>query len=445
VNIMTHSLTVPQAGPSRATAEQRAAPAALPKRAIFATVLGNWLEFFDFTVYALFAVAIGKQFFPVSSASGQLLLSLATFGVGFIMRPLGGIVIGAYADRVGRKAALTLTILLMALGTAIIGLTPSYAQIGLAAPCLIVFARLLQGFSAGGELGAATTYLVELAPDGRRGLYASWQYASQGLATLAASLMGFGLAATLSPEAMDSWGWRIPFLFGLLIGPVGLYIRKYMDETAHVAAAPASTSGVLKILVRDHTRLILIGILTILGGTVSSYIIGKYMTTYALHTLRMPVSTAMMASVVSGLVIALGSVLGGWLSDRFGRRVIMILPRALFLLAVYPAFLVITGQKTPESLLLMVGVLSLLQAMSGAVGIVALPECFPRSVRTSGLSITYALGVTLFGGSAQFVATWILDATGDPMSLAWYLIAANAVTTLALFGLRPPAPNQRLD
>lgn len=419
--------------------------AAVPKRAIFATVLGNWLEFFDFTVYALFAVTIGKQFFPVESASGQLLLSLATFGVGFIMRPLGGIVIGAYADRVGRKAALTLTIGLMALGTAILGLTPSYAEIGLAAPALIVLARLLQGFSAGGELGAATTYLLELAPQGRRGLYGSWQYASQGLATLAASLMGFGLAEALTPEAMDSWGWRVPFLFGLLIGPVGLYIRRHMDETAHPGGTHDSAGAVLRTLVSQHAGLIVIGVLTIMGGTISSYIIGKYMTTYALHTLHMPAGIAMLASVVSGCVVAFGSVLGGWLSDRFGRRPLMVLPRLMFVLAVYPAFLLITGDRTPQTLLLMVGLLSLFQAMSGAVGILALPECFPRAVRSSGLAITYALGVTIFGGSAQVVVTWLLDVTGNPMALAWYLVATNLVTTVALLLLRPPPAQARLD
>lgn len=429
---------------SSITGEGRQA-AAVPKRAIFATVLGNWLEFFDFTVYALFAVTIGKQFFPVESASGQLLLSLATFGVGFIMRPLGGIVIGAYADRVGRKAALTLTIGLMALGTAILGLTPSYAEIGLAAPALIVLARLLQGFSAGGELGAATTYLLELAPQGRRGLYGSWQYASQGLATLAASLMGFGLAEALTPEAMDSWGWRVPFLFGLLIGPVGLYIRRHMDETAHPGGTHDSAGAVLRTLVSQHAGLIVIGVLTIMGGTISSYIIGKYMTTYALHTLHMPAGIAMLASVVSGCVVAFGSVLGGWLSDRFGRRPLMVLPRLMFVLAVYPAFLLITGDRTPQTLLLMVGLLSLFQTMSGAVGILALPECFPRAVRSSGLAITYALGVTIFGGSAQVVVTWLLDVTGNPMALAWYLVATNLVTTVALLLLRPPPAQARLD
>lgn len=419
--------------------------ATVPKRAVVAAVLGNWLEFFDFTVYALFAVMIGKQFFPVESASGQLLLALATFGVGFLMRPLGGIVIGAYADRVGRKAALTLTMMLMALGTGIIGFTPSYEQIGLAAPLLIVFARLLQGFSAGGELGAATTYLVEMAPAGRRGLFGSWQYASQGLATLAASLMGFGLTQSLTPEAMDSWGWRVPFIFGLLIGPVGFYIRRHMHETGTAAKQAEASGGVLRTLLTKHLGLIIIGIFTIMGGTIANYIVGKYMTTYAMHTLHMPASIAMMASVVSGSVVFLASLLGGWMSDIFGRRVMMILPRILFVLAVYPAFVLITTAQTSSMLLSMIALLALFQAMSGAVGILALPECFPRSVRTTGLSITYALGVTIFGGTAQLFVTWLLDYTGNPLALAWYLVATNLITIAALFMLRPPKASDNLD
>lgn len=418
-----------------------------PRRAIVAAVLGNWLEFFDFTVFAIFAVTIGKVFFPTASASGQLLLSLATFGVGFIMRPLGAVLIGSYADRAGRKAALTLTILLMALGTAIIGLTPSYDSIGVAAPILIVLARLLQGFSAGGELGAATTYLLELAPTGRRGLFASWQYASQGLATLAASLIGFGLTALLPSQAMESWGWRVPFLFGLLIGPVGLYIRRHLDETVHESEGQPheNTGAILRELATRHLGLIGIGLLVVMGGTVTNYIIGKYMTTYALHTLKLPMSVAMLASVTSGAMIAVGSVLGGWLSDRHGRRMLMIAPRILFILATYPAFLVMTGQQSALAVLSMIAVLSVIQAMSAAVSIAALPECFPRAVRTTGLSITYSLGVMIFGGTAQLAATWLLDATGDPMALAWYLMAANLIAIGAFYRLRPPAASAKLD
>ena len=407
------------------------------RRVIVAAIIGTWLEFFDFSTYALFAVSIGQQFFPVESPSGQLLLSLGTFGVGFVMRPLGAVVLGAYADRAGRKAALTLSIMLMVLGTALIALTPSYAAIGFAAPVLIVLARLLQGFSAGGEIGAATTYILTAAPQPRHGLYGSWQTAVQGLAGLAASLIALGLSASLSSEAMDAWGWRVPFLFGLLIGPIGLYLRRHMDEAPDGRPVLPSANAVLRSLFSCHSGLITIGLLSILGSTVSAYIIGKYMTTYALHTLHMPEGIAMLASVVSGSMIAIGAVLGGWLSDRFGRRLLMVAPRALFLIAVYPAFLIITGHGTAEILLLMIAILSLLQAMSGAAALVGLAECFPEAVRTAGLSIVFATGVAIFGGTAQFVVTWILDVTADPMALAWYLIATNSITTVALLKLRP--------
>ncbi|GGB11964.1 MFS transporter [Brucella endophytica] len=415
------------------------------RRALVAAVAGNFLEFFDFTVYALFAVMIGRVFFPVGSASGQLLLSLATFAVGFLMRPLGGILIGAYADRKGRKAALTLTMLLMAVGTGILGLTPSYEQIGLFAPAVVVLARLLQGFSAGGELGAATTYLVEAAPDGRRGLFGSWQYASQGLATLVACLMGFGLAELLSAEAMNAWGWRVPFLFGMLIGPLGFYIRRHMHETVNETERHESSGAVLKELFQRHGGLIFIGVLSIMGGTISNYIVGKYMTTYAMHTLKLPASTAMLAGATSGFVVFCAALLGGWLSDRYGRRMVMVLPRIIFVLLTIPGFYVITTSHDAGLLFLMIAILAFFQAISGAVGILALPECFPRAVRSSGLSITYALGVTIFGGTAQLIVTWLNDVTGDPMALAWYLVATNVITIIALYRLRPPSAQGSLE
>ncbi|MDH2328184.1 MFS transporter [Cereibacter sp. SYSU M97828] len=419
--------------------------APVSRKALVAAVTGNFLEFFDFTVYALFAVMIGRVFFPVESASGQLMLTLATFGVGFLTRPLGGLVIGAYADRNGRKAALTLTMLMMALGTGILGLTPSYDQIGLLAPALVVLARLLQGFSAGGEMGAATTYLVEAAPAGRRGLFGSWQYASQGLATFVACIMGFGLAYTLPEDAMNSWGWRVPFIFGMLIGPLGFYIRRHMHETTAEHERHESSGAVLRTLFRDHWGLIVLGVLTIMGGTIANYIVGKYMTTYAMHTLGLPAQTAMLIGAISGAVVFGAALLGGWMSDRFGRRALMILPRVIFVLLTVPGFYAITTTASANVIFAMIAVLALFQAMSGAVGIIALPECFPRAVRTSGLSITYALGVTIFGGTAQLVVTWLLDVTGDPMALAWYLVATNIITVIALCRLRPPAAKGALN
>lgn len=205
-----------------------------------AAILGNALEFYDFTVYAAFAVWLAKAFFPADNPNTSLLLTVATFGVGFVARPLGGILIGAYADRYGRKPAMTLTIWLMALGTGMIGLLPTYDQIGLLAPVLLVFARLLQGFSTGGEMGPATTYLLESAPSHRKGFFGSWQLASQNLGSLFSALVGLGLAFLITPGANDSWGWRVPFLLGILIAPVGYFIRRNLDETLPRRPTPAS-------------------------------------------------------------------------------------------------------------------------------------------------------------------------------------------------------------
>lgn len=260
------------------------------KRVIVATVAGNWLEFFDFTTFALFAVWIGRTFFPSESPQTQLLLAVGAFGAGYLMRPLGAVVLGRYADVHGRRAALMATILLMALGTAIIAFTPSYDAIGIAAPVLIVSARLIQGFSAGGEMGAATSYLIESAPPGRRATRGSWQYASQGLATLAASLMAFALSLGLSADQMAAWGWRVPFVFGLLIAPVGLIIRRYMHDDAPAPAREARTRSQYWSVLAQNRGLLLTGLMCFWGTAVAASIIGHYMTSYAIRTLGVPAS-----------------------------------------------------------------------------------------------------------------------------------------------------------
>jgi MFS family permease len=420
-------------------------PPPLNRKVVIATVIGNWLEFFDFTVYSIFAVYIGKAFFPTFSSTGQILMAVAAFGIGFIFRPLGGIVIGAYGDRAGRRAAVTLTIMLMAGGTALFGVTPGYATVGPLAPVLIILARVIQGLSTGGTIGAATSYLVEAAPDGRRGLYGSWQYASQGIGAVCAGLMGYGLTTWLTAEQMAVWGWRVPFFFGLLIAPVGLYIRRNMNETAAPEAKKNSTAGMMGILFREHGALMVFCLLAVMGMTISNYIIKNYMTTYAIHTLKMSEDIGMLASLVAGAAAAVGAVVAGALSDRYGRALLMIVPRALFVLAAYPCFAVITHLVSPLALLSMIAVLSTLQAMSGAVIILVLPECFPRTVRSSGTAITYSLGVTIFGGTAQLAVTWLLDLTGNPLAIAWYLIVTNFIGMVALFFLHPPKAKEHLS
>src|SRR5262245_22550849 len=289
--------------------EPRDTPAqsALPLRAVVAVVIGNWLEFYDFLVFTFFAVMIADAFFPGESAIGRLLGALATFGVGFFTRPVGAAVIGAYADRVGRRAALTLTLLLMALGSVLVGVTPSYAQIGLAAPIILVLARLIQGFSCGGEVGPATTYLLESAPIEKRASITAWQGHSQQLAILMGSLFGVILASTLTKEQLYQWGWRVPFILGVFIAPIGLYIRRRLPETIQKSETHRSGAAVLGDLVRHHSRAVIVGVLIISGGTISTYVF-NYMTTYAVTTLGLS-ETIGTTLTMTGSIAAIGGLL----------------------------------------------------------------------------------------------------------------------------------------
>ncbi|MCJ0762557.1 MFS transporter [Variovorax terrae] len=407
------------------------------RQTIVATTIGNALEFFDFTVYGFLALVIGRLFFPTLDAYGQLLLTVATFGVGFIMRPLGGIVIGAYADRAGRKAAMTLTIFLMALGCAMIAFAPTYAQIGIAAPILIVLARLIQGFSAGGEVGASTTLLVEHATPSTRGYFASWQFASQGLGILLGALLVGVLSATLSKEAMESWGWRVPFVLGMLIAPVGMYIRRHLEESLTVVpAATAPRRSSLTVVLSEHGKTVLAAVLSIIGGTAAAYVVSFYMPTYAIRELGLPPPVALFGAALTGLLsFALAPFVGRW-SDRVGRKPLIIWSRIALVLLIYPCFWWLTEAPSPARLFIVVGLLSITLVVQTVPGITMLPEMFPKPVRASGMSLVYSVGVALFGGFSPFISTWLLNATGNKLAPAWYLLAMTLVSTLGLLWLK---------
>jgi MFS family permease len=410
---------------------------------VTAAVLGNALEFYDFTVYGAFAVFIGRAFFPTGNPYASLMLSVATFGIGFVTRPLGGAVIGAYADRAGRKPAMTLTIWLMALGSAMIGLLPTYDQIGYAAPVLLVVARLIQGFSTGGEMGPATTFLVEAAPRARRALFGSWQFASQNLGSVVAGIVGVLLAQFLPAPGMDSWGWRIPFLLGIIIAPVGIYIRNNLEETLDTGKAHESGKAVLADLFGRHKLPLVLCFLLISGGTITQYFF-IYMTTYAIQTLKLPATVALLVNLTIGISGAVFALLGGVLGDRFGIKVTAVWPRVLLIAALYPAMLLVVEHREALTFLSMTAALMALQALSAGVGIVLIPRCFPALVRTAGLAIAYAVGVTVFGGTAQLIFTWLIERTGDPLSPVWWVIASNILTVAATILLRPlpdEAPN----
>jgi MFS family permease len=410
------------------------------RQTIVATTIGNALEFFDFTVYGFLTLIIGKLFFPNFSSYGQILLTVASFGVGFIMRPLGGIVIGAYADRHGRKKAMTLTIFLMALGCALIALAPTYAQIGVAAPLLMVLARLIQGFSAGGEVGASTTLLVEHARPSERGYMASWQFGSQGLGILMGAVTVGALSALLSQQALESWGWRVPFFMGMVIAPVGMYIRRHLEETLvteatveHTPAAPRR--GSLAELCSKHGKTVLAAILSVAGGTTGAYVGTFYLPTYAIRELGMAPTVALFGAALTGLVpFVLAPLVGKW-SDRAGRKSLILWSRIALALLIYPGFLWLNHSPTPAVLFTVLGVLSVALVIQTVPGITMLPEMFPKHVRASGMSLVYSVGVALFGGFSPFISTWLVNATGSKLAPAWYLLAMTAASLLGLLWL----------
>ncbi len=408
---------------------------AITRKVVAAAVAGNALEFYDFGTYAFFAVFIDKAFFPAASEFTSLLLSVTVFGVGFVTRPLGGILIGAYGDRAGRKPAMMLTILLITLGTLGLALTPTYESIGIAAPILVVLCRLVQGLALGGEVGPSTSFLIEIAPPEKRGLYASWQFVSQGLAILLAGVMGVSLGKLMAPADLAAWGWRIPFAAGLLLIPVAIYLRHHMPETmAPRASGDAHAAPRLMPLLRQNARVILLSILIILGGTVPTYV-GMYMTTYAINTLKFPPTIALVSVVALGISTVVFSLVGGWLSDRFGRKPVMLVPRILAIVLAYPAFMWLFEVRTTTALIGVTSMLAALTFISASASLVAIPELLPIAVRSTGLSIAYALGVALFGGSTQLVVTWLIGVTGDTMAPAWYLVGTGIISVLAMLAL----------
>jgi MFS transporter, MHS family, proline/betaine transporter len=406
---MTMAISVPQHQASKS-------------RIIAACTIGNALEFFDFVVFSFFARTIGALFFPSQDPTAQLLLAFGTYGVGFLVRPLGGVVLGAYADRKGRKKATVLTLMLMALGTAMIGLAPVYATAGIFGAVIVVLGRLIQGFSAGGEVGASTTLLAEHAPNDQRGFYGSWQLASQGLAVLAAAGAAYALTTLLTPAEVSAWGWRVPFLLGVLIVPVGLWLRTALEET-HANEDHEKTRKVssLSLAFRQHLGKIVAGVGLIIGGTAANAVVVLYMATYAVTQLKLAPTTGLMAGIMAGIMTLIAAPIGGALSDKIGRRTVAAISYLLILLLIYPAFLYLNASPTLGTLLAVVAVLA-----------ITLAEIFPAEVRATGMSLVYALGVAIFGGFGQFIVTWLISATGSPIAPAYYVMACSLATLLAL-------------
>ncbi|HEY3779167.1 MAG TPA: MFS transporter [Rhizomicrobium sp.] len=414
----------------------------LSTRNVTAAVAGNAIEFYDFITYAFFAVQIGRVFFPAHSAYASLMLSLGTFGAGFAMRPIGGIVIGRYADRVGRKPAMILCLVMMGGAILAAALTPSYAAIGLAAPALFLVARMAQGFALGGQVGSTTAFLMEAAPVRQRGFYTAWQVASQYCAGLAGGMIGFVLSLLMSAGQLEAYGWRIAFALGALALPAGLFLIRTVPETLHAADRVVQGSAARSdwALCLEHRRVIVLGLVTLASATIFTYTT-NYMTTYAETVLHLGTAVAFSATVIMGASGIAGNLFGGWLSDRFGRWPVMVWPRAIFIVLVWPLYSWMTTQHSATALLCTSAVLVLLGGISFGPFAAALTESLPKTIRGSTFGTTYALSIAIFGGTTQPIVTWLIHLTGNPLAPAWYLIASGVfgVVSTALMTETAPA------
>jgi MHS family citrate/tricarballylate:H+ symporter-like MFS transporter len=406
----------------------------LPARQVFAVALGNALEFYDFVTYAFFAAQIGRAFFPSDTPGTSLLASLATFGAGFLTRPLGAFVLGRLGDRVGRKPAMLASFTLIGVGVVGLPLVPSYASIGLLAPLLAIAFRLVQGFALGGEVGPSTAFLMEAAPPLRRGLYISLQAMSADLAVMVAGVVGIGLASALDPAALDSWGWRVALLAGGVIVPIGLVLRRTLGETLQ----PPRHAGDVP-TIRSYGRVAAAGLALLAAATTTNYLL-NYMTTYAGSTLGMPARIAFGATAIVGLCGVVCDPLGGWLSDRFGRKPIMVIPWLCLAVAVFPCFLLLERERTGLALYIACGVLASTSTLSSSVSLIAVTESLPHRVRSGALALIYALSISVFGGSTQFIVAWLTRLTGNPLAPAWYMIGGVIVGVVALIVMPETAP-----
>jgi MFS transporter, MHS family, proline/betaine transporter len=405
-------------------------------RLIVATSLGNALEWFDISVYAYFAVYLSKAFFPASDQTTSLLLTFGTFGLTFLARPVGGVLLGAYADRCGRKASLLVSIAMMTFGTLAVALMPTFQHIGVLAPLLVIIARLVQGFSAGGEFGSSTAFLVEHMP-GQRGFVASWQFASQGLSSLLGSGFGVLLSSTLSEAELQSWGWRIPFLFGVLIGPIGLYIRNNIEDATAPPAAKHD-APVRTVFMEQKLRVILaIGALAI--STAVNYLI-IYMPTYVIKTLSLSPTIGYVAAFAAAIAAILLNPVAGFTSDRVGRTRYLIAIGVVLLFSIFPLFLVLTGRPMPAIIVIAVLLLGTLKALYLGALAALMSELFPPATRATGLGLSYNIGVTAFGGMGPAIMTWLgsFALIGD-LAPGYYLTAVCILSLLALVTIRRTA------
>jgi MHS family proline/betaine transporter-like MFS transporter len=410
------------------------------------------LEWYDFTVYALFAGYIAQNFFPDDGSDARLIKTFLVFGLGFVVRPLGAVLVGNFGDRAGRKAALTLTILLMAAGTGVIAFSPTYASIGVGAPILLLVGRVLQGFSAGGEIGSATAYLLETGTPEKRGRIASWLEASMGMANILGALAAFSVTALLSESEVRSWGWRLPFILGLAIAPVGLYLRRSLEETEEFRTEaelrgkqPARNRVPLLEIFHHHGRTLLIGFWVAVLWAVAVYVLMIFLPTYVQRpdTFNFSAKQAFGASLLGNIPFVLGCIWFGDLSDRIGRRVSLFASAAALLVLVLPLFLWLKADPTFATLLMVQAAVCVLVASFVGVAPAALSEIFPTGVRSTGTSLVYNGAFTVFGGFAPAILTWAKQqSNGSVFAPAWYVMIAAALALIAIPMLRADGTKQ---
>lgn len=412
-------------------------------RAIFAGSVGNLVEWYDWYVYAAFSLYFAKSFFPADDLTAQLLNSAAIFAVGFLMRPLGGLLFGWYADRHGRKAALTRSVLLMCFGSLMVALTPGHAQIGAWAPALLVLARMIQGLSVGGEYGTSATYLSEVATRERRGFFSSFQYVTLILGQLSALAVLLILQATLTQEQLEAWGWRIPFAIGAVLAVVALYLRRNLVETEAFAIGAARRVNPVRQLLKHPRELATVVGLT-MGGTLAFYTYTTYMQKFLVNTAGFGKTTATAVCASALCVFLLLQPLMGALSDRIGRRPLLLAFGIGGVLATVPLLHTLATVQTPLAAFALITFALVIVSGYTSINAVVKAELFPAEVRALGVGLPYAVTVSIFGGTAEYVALWF-KSVGRESGFYWYVVACIGVSLLTYWHMGDTRASSRID
>jgi len=428
------SQTTAKASPPTAAAAPAPARASSKLATVIRVTSGNFIEMYDFFLFGFYAHQIAAAFFPTTSEYAGLMMTFATFGAGFFMRPLGAIFLGSYVDRIGRRKGLVLTLAIMASGTALIAFVPGYATIGLMAPLLVLIGRLLQGFSAGVELGGVSVYLSEMATPGNKGFYVSWQSASQQLAVIVSAALGYALNQSMPKEVIADWGWRIPFFIGCSIIPVVFYIRKSLQETeAYLAQKTRPTFKQMMGTLAWNWPLVVVGTMLVVMTTVSFYLITVYTPTFGKSVLKLSTEESLLVTLCIGLSNFIWLPVMGALSDRIGRWPVMAVSAALTALTAYPALSWLMANASFGHMVMIELWLSFLYGSYNGATLPALTEILPVQVRTTGFSLVYSLATALFGGLTPLLSTWLIETTGDKAAPGYWMAGAGAVSLLATF------------